>query len=128
MAGFTVLGGGISGLSTAWYLAQRLPRTATITVIEGSDRLGGWVRTEQRTAGGAAVLAEKGPRTLRTGTSREALAVLELIDDLDLRDSVVTAARTSAAARNRFIYYDGELNRMPTGIASLIGGLPPAAR
>ncbi|KAJ2801686.1 oxygen-dependent protoporphyrinogen oxidase, partial [Coemansia furcata] len=128
MAGFTVLGGGISGLSTAWYLAQRLPRTATITLVEGSDRLGGWVRTEQRTAGGAAVLAEKGPRTLRTGSSREALAVLELIDDLDLRDSVVTAARTSTAARNRFIYYDGELNRMPTGVASLIGGLPPAAR
>ncbi|KAJ2509016.1 oxygen-dependent protoporphyrinogen oxidase [Coemansia sp. RSA 2052] len=128
MAGFTVLGGGVSGLSTAWYLAQRLPRTATITVVEGSDRLGGWVRTAQRSAGGAAVLAEKGPRTLRTGASREALAVLELVDDLDLRDTVVTAARTSAAARNRFIYYDGELNRMPAGLASLVGGLPPAAR
>ncbi|KAJ2747648.1 oxygen-dependent protoporphyrinogen oxidase [Coemansia sp. BCRC 34301] len=128
MAGFTVLGGGISGLSTAWYLAQRLPRTATITVVEGSDRLGGWVRTAQRSAGGVPVLAEKGPRTLRTGESREALAVLGLIDDLDLRDSVVTSARTSAAARNRFIYYGGELNRMPTGVASLVGGLPPAAR
>ncbi|KAJ2894588.1 oxygen-dependent protoporphyrinogen oxidase [Coemansia aciculifera] len=128
MAGFTVLGGGVSGLSTAWYLAQRLPRTATITVVEGSDRLGGWVRTEQRAAGGAAVLAEKGPRTLRTGVSREALAVLELVDDLDLRSAVVTAARSSAAARNRFIYYGGELNRMPSGLASLVGGLPPAAR
>ncbi|KAJ2733867.1 oxygen-dependent protoporphyrinogen oxidase [Coemansia sp. BCRC 34962] len=128
MTGFTVLGGGISGLSTAWYLTQRLPRSAAITVVEGSDRLGGWVRTERRKAGAAVVLAEKGPRTLRTGTSREALAVLELVDDLSLRDSVVTAARSSAAARNRFIYYGGELNRMPAGLASLIGGLPPAAR
>ncbi|KAJ2325957.1 oxygen-dependent protoporphyrinogen oxidase, partial [Coemansia sp. RSA 2673] len=49
-------------------------------------------------------------------------------DDLDLRDSVVTAARTSAAALNRFIYYDGSLNRMPSGVTSLLGGLPAAAR
>ncbi|KAJ2006289.1 oxygen-dependent protoporphyrinogen oxidase [Coemansia thaxteri] len=128
MAAIAVLGGGISGLSTAWYLAQRLPRSVSVAVIEGSERLGGWVRTERRQAGGAEILAEKGPRTLRAGATREALAVLELVDDLDLRDSVVTAARTSAAALNRFIYYDGSLNRMPSGVTSLLGGLPAAAR
>ncbi|KAJ2878604.1 oxygen-dependent protoporphyrinogen oxidase, partial [Coemansia asiatica] len=74
----TVLGGGITGLSTAWYLAQRLPQTVNIRLVEGSLRLGGWVRTDSRQAGGVSFIAEKGPRTLRTGNSREALAVLEL--------------------------------------------------
>ncbi|KAI7828490.1 hypothetical protein BX661DRAFT_170906 [Kickxella alabastrina] len=124
----TVLGGGVTGLSTAWYLAQRLPSTVAIRLIEGSSRLGGWVRTDKRQSGGTSFIAEKGPRTLRTGHSREALAVLELVDDLGLRSDVVMAPKLSAAARNRYIYYGGELNCMPTGLGSLITGLPPAVR
>ncbi|KAJ1724828.1 oxygen-dependent protoporphyrinogen oxidase [Coemansia erecta] len=124
----TVLGGGITGLSTAWFLAQRLPPTARIQLVEGSSRLGGWVRTDRREVDGTSFIAEKGPRTLRTGRSREALAALELVDDLDLRSDVVVAQKTSAAARNRYILYNGELNCMPTGIGSLITGLPPAVR
>ncbi|KAJ2397861.1 oxygen-dependent protoporphyrinogen oxidase, partial [Coemansia sp. RSA 2559] len=128
-AAISVLGGGISGLSTAWYLSQRLPPNVKVQLIEGSSRLGGWVRSEVRqTGGGASFLAEKGPRTLRAGDSREALAVLELVDDLDLRSQVVSASRMSAAARNRYIYYKGELNCMPSGLASLLTGLPPAVR
>ncbi|KAJ2228701.1 oxygen-dependent protoporphyrinogen oxidase [Coemansia sp. RSA 1722] len=124
----TVLGGGITGLTTAWYLAQRLPQTVGVRLVEGSSRLGGWVRTDRRQAGGVSFIAEKGPRTLRTGNSREALAVLELVDDLDMRSDVIVAPRSSAAARNRFIYYEGELNRMPTGLGSVLTGLPPAVR
>ncbi|KAJ2162151.1 oxygen-dependent protoporphyrinogen oxidase [Coemansia sp. RSA 552] len=123
-----VLGGGITGLSTAWYLTQRLPPTVGVKLIEGSERLGGWMRTDRRRAGGVEFIAERGPRTLRTGQSREAAAVLELVDDLDLREEVVTASKTSKAARNRFIYYGGELNCMPSGLASLLTGLPPAVR
>ncbi|KAJ1737783.1 oxygen-dependent protoporphyrinogen oxidase [Coemansia sp. Benny D160-2] len=127
-ATISVLGGGISGLSAAWYLSQRLPPTVKVQLIEGSSRLGGWVRSEIRQAGGASFLAEKGPRTLRTGSSREALAVLELVDDLDLRSQVVAVSKMSAAARNRYIYFNGELNCMPSGLASLLTGLPPAVR
>lgn len=39
-----VVGGGISGLATAWFLKQRSP-LATVTVLEGSARLGGKLRT-----------------------------------------------------------------------------------
>ncbi|KAJ2540999.1 oxygen-dependent protoporphyrinogen oxidase [Coemansia sp. RSA 1933] len=127
-AAISVLGGGISGLSTAWYLSQRLPPNVKVRLIEGSSRLGGWVRSEVRQAGGVSFLAEKGPRTLRTGNSREALAVLELVDDLELRSQVVSASKISAAARNRYIYYQRELNCMPSGLASLLTGLPPAVR
>ncbi|KAJ2369977.1 oxygen-dependent protoporphyrinogen oxidase, partial [Coemansia sp. RSA 2607] len=124
----TVLGGGITGLSTAWFLAQRLPPTARIQLVEGSSRLGGWVRTDKRQADGISFIAEKGPRTLRTGRSREALAALELVEDLDLTSDVIVAPKSSAAARNRYILYNGELNCMPSGIGSLITGLPPAVR
>lgn len=41
-----VLGGGLTGLTTAWYLTRVLPQ-AKITLYEASDRLGGWIDTEQ---------------------------------------------------------------------------------
>ncbi|KAJ1861800.1 oxygen-dependent protoporphyrinogen oxidase [Coemansia sp. RSA 989] len=124
----TVLGGGITGLSTTWFLAQQLPSAVSIKLVEGSSRLGGWMRTDKRQAGGREFIVERGPRTLRTGASREACAVLELAEDLGLQSQVITAPRLSAAARNRFIYFKGELNCMPTGVGSLLTGLPPAVK
>ncbi len=41
-----VLGGGLTGLSTAWYLSAFLPKTK-IDVYEASGRLGGWIETER---------------------------------------------------------------------------------
>ncbi|KAJ2500327.1 oxygen-dependent protoporphyrinogen oxidase [Coemansia sp. RSA 1972] len=127
MAAITVLGGGISGLSTAWYLAQKVPTNVSIKVIEASVRVGGWIRTDRRHTPIGEIIAEAGPRTLRTGKSPDALSVLELVDDLDLRSHVILSDAQSAAARNRYIYYDGTLNRMPSSLSSLASGLPAAA-
>jgi len=44
VAHVAVVGGGISGLSAAWFLKTRSPGTR-VTVLEGSDRLGGKIRT-----------------------------------------------------------------------------------
>ena len=41
-----VLGGGITGLSAAFYLARKHP-TVQITLVEKSSRFGGWVRSER---------------------------------------------------------------------------------
>jgi oxygen-dependent protoporphyrinogen oxidase len=41
-----VLGGGLTGLTTAYYLTKFLP-DARVTIYEASNRLGGWVDTEQ---------------------------------------------------------------------------------
>lgn len=63
-----VLGGGLTGLTTAYYLAKQLPPTAKITLYEGTSRLGGWIRTDRLpvdvdgTKG--TVSFERGPRTL----------------------------------------------------------------
>ena len=46
-ASIAVVGGGLTGLTTAYYLAKRLPPTAKITLYESSNRLGGWIDTER---------------------------------------------------------------------------------
>ena len=74
-----VLGGGLSGLSTTFHLARRFPSVPT-TLLEKSNRLGGWVRSERvdvRDSNGntASVLLESGPRTLRPNGK----SVLELV-------------------------------------------------
>ena len=59
-----ILGGGITGLATAHYLSRQYPE-ASITLLESSDRLGGWLRSEQVDVGDGKVYFEQGPRTLR---------------------------------------------------------------
>ena len=41
---YTVVGGGISGLATAYYL-KSLPNTKRVIVLEATKRLGGWIQT-----------------------------------------------------------------------------------
>ena len=82
MTSITVLGGGISGLSAAFYLARRFPTHSgvRITLVEKYKGLGGWIRAERVQVGDvkghkAEILLESGPRTLRP-TSK---AILELV-------------------------------------------------
>jgi oxygen-dependent protoporphyrinogen oxidase len=62
-----VLGGGITGLASAFYLSQELP-DAKITLYEGSPRLGGWLHSKHIDVGNGQVVFEQGPRTLRPKT------------------------------------------------------------
>ena len=75
----SVVGGGLSGLSSAFHLSRRFP-SAKVTLLEQSPRLGGWVYSERvrvRDEHGneAGMLLERGPRTLRPNSK----AVLELV-------------------------------------------------
>ena len=72
-----VLGGGITGLASAHYLTRELPN-AKITLYEGSDRLGGWLRSKQINIGNGTVVFEQGPRTLRPSTSA-AMVTLDMV-------------------------------------------------
>ncbi|CAG8495603.1 15242_t:CDS:1, partial [Acaulospora morrowiae] len=60
---FVILGGGISGLTAAWYLALNAPLTTKITLLEASNRFGGWIQSTR--VGEDRILFEQGPRTLR---------------------------------------------------------------
>ena len=75
MSTIGILGGGISGLSAAYYLARFGPSSNKVVLIEGSKRVGGWVRS-QRVGPGFypspathdqenGILFEGGPRSLR---------------------------------------------------------------
>jgi oxygen-dependent protoporphyrinogen oxidase len=77
-----VLGGGITGLSTAYYLTKELPN-AKITIYEGSERVGGWLSSKYVDVGNGKILFEQGPRTLRPH-GPAALVTLEMVSSIGL--------------------------------------------
>lgn len=72
-----VLGGGISGLAYAYYLAKEFPATK-ITIFEASNRLGGWLNTQKVNVGDGTVIFEQGPRTLQPHTI-SSIATLSMV-------------------------------------------------
>jgi len=100
-----VIGGGISGLTTAWHLKRA---GVDVCLLEAEPSVGGCTRTQRRDG----FLLEKGPFNVivRDPAFEELLAALE--DDV----KVVTASR---AARKRYIYRRGRLWAVPTNPISL---------
>ncbi|MBA2368143.1 MAG: protoporphyrinogen oxidase [Candidatus Protochlamydia sp.] len=99
-----ILGAGISGLATAWFIKKHCGSKAKITLIEKSSRIGGWIQTVQV----GDFLFEQGPRSCRTkGSGRE---MLTLIEELGIGDQLIGA---HPASRRRFIYRKGCLQELP---------------
>lgn len=59
-----VLGGGITGLASAYYLTRELPN-AKVTLYESKENIGGWLQSHRVPVKDGTVLFEAGPRTLR---------------------------------------------------------------
>ncbi|XP_035730865.1 protoporphyrinogen oxidase-like isoform X2 [Vespa mandarinia] len=94
-----VLGGGISGLSAAYY-ALKNPKIGPITVLEASNRLGGWIRSYELSNG---IIFEKGPRTIRClGSAGK--NTLNLLEDLQLTNKLIPIKSDHPSAKNRMIY------------------------
>ena len=103
-----IIGGGISGLALAWNFKQK---GIDCTLYEKEGRTGGWIRTSQKEG----FIFEQGPHSCRTrGTGRE---TLELIEQLGLEKEVVSA---SPAARQRFIYTQGQFKKVPVCPVSML--------
>ncbi|CAK9302411.1 unnamed protein product [Gordionus sp. m RMFG-2023] len=60
MKNIVILGGGISGLSSAYYLLKST--NAKVTIIEKSKSIGGWIKSHQYDNN---IVLERGPRTIR---------------------------------------------------------------
>ncbi|KAF4464992.1 protoporphyrinogen oxidase [Fusarium albosuccineum] len=119
-ASIAVLGGGLTGLTTAYYLAKKLPSTTKITLYESSDRLGGWIRTDRVPVdvGGkqGIVSFERGARSLTSlaqNTFRyDDLVLYDLVLDLGLNP-------VSPGAKPRYIYYPDHLVSLPPFFSTL---------
>ena len=101
---FLVLGAGISGLTTAWFLQQQ---GHDVTVLEARDQAGGNIRTVQRDG----YLIERGPNS--TLNNRPALSLL--FDSLGIQP-----VEANKASKKRFILRDGQIHPLPMGPGAFI--------
>jgi oxygen-dependent protoporphyrinogen oxidase len=93
-----VLGGGISGLSAARLLSQLYPY-AEITLLEKTNRLGGWIETEDT----GSFLFERGPRTFSAARSP---SLLQLISEVGLESELLFSR---ASAKKRYLWHRNKL-------------------
>ena len=72
-----VLGGGITGLASAFYISEAF-KDVPVTLYESGPRLGGWLRSASVDVGTGNVVFEQGPRTLRPSVPN-GLITLDLV-------------------------------------------------
>lgn len=100
MVDVAIIGAGISGLTSAYYLK----RAGLDVQVYEAAATGGAVQTRRV----GPYLLEAGPNSLRDDTP----AVRDLVHQLDLEQEIVTPTK---AARSRYLLREGELVATPTG-------------
>jgi oxygen-dependent protoporphyrinogen oxidase len=103
-----VLGGGITGLSAAFYLlkqAREQGQNIAVTVVEGSERLGGRIHTLRRDG----FVIERGPDSFLARKT----PMIDLAKELGLEGELTG---TNASAKKTYISLDGKLHPMPEGL------------
>ena len=103
-----IIGGGISGLSTAWYLNKAGIKA---TIIERQDRLGGVIKTD-RIEG---CIAEAGPDSMVSMKP----AGRELATELGLAGELIGS---NDHTRATFIWRGGRMLKMPEGMSMMVPG------
>ena len=109
-----IVGGGISGLSAAWFLEQQAAmnqRPLQIDLYESGERLGGKIRTEQR----AGLVLEAGAESF---LSRKRAGVA-LCRALGIADQL---RGTRPEHKKTFVWHEGELSRLPEGLTGFVPG------
>ncbi|XP_060814948.1 protoporphyrinogen oxidase [Bombus pascuorum] len=107
-----ILGGGISGLSAAYYALEN-PKLAPSVILEVSNRVGGWIRSIKQPDG---TIFETGPRVIRANSHD----LLKLIEELKLSSKVIPIKAEHPAAKNRYIYADNVLHCLPNSLKGII--------
>ncbi|XP_053464141.1 protoporphyrinogen oxidase isoform X3 [Nycticebus coucang] len=106
-----VLGGGISGLAASYHLS-RASHPPKVVLVEGSERLGGWIHSVRGSDG---AIFELGPRGIRPAGALGARTLL-MVAELGLDSQVLPVRGDHPAARNRFLYVGGALHALPTDL------------
>ncbi|XP_077483186.1 protoporphyrinogen oxidase [Amblyomma americanum] len=117
MATVVVLGGGISGLATTYYLST-LGKEAIkkVLLIERSGRLGGWIRSTALPDG---TVYEHGPSSLNAGGDAGRNS-LQLVQDLGLSEYVLAVPRSSRAGQEQLVLSKGRLTPLPGSFKELL--------
>lgn len=113
-----VVGGGIAGLSAAFYAHREAP-DARITVLESSSRWGGKITTERVPWNGGQFIIEGGPDTF-LATKPYAVA---LCQELGLDERL---HGTNPKTRNTYILHRDRLLPLPDGLAMMVPTNIPA--
>ncbi|WP_407365819.1 protoporphyrinogen oxidase [Chlamydia pecorum] len=102
MKNIIVIGSGISGLSSAWWLQKKFP-SAHILILEKAPSPGGLLHTKKCEE----FLFDLGPKGFLT--RGEGLFTLKLIDELGLNEALIFSDKT---AKNRYIHYKGKTKKI----------------
>jgi oxygen-dependent protoporphyrinogen oxidase len=97
-----VVGGGVSGLATAYFLTSDARHPPEVSVLEARPRTGGWVRTDRL----AGLAIDTGPDSL--------LVRAPLVDAL-LTELGLDGARRQVSSDGAYIWARGRLRRLPRG-------------
>ncbi|MCQ6560820.1 protoporphyrinogen oxidase [Paenibacillus mendelii] len=103
-----VIGGGISGLSSAFYLLQEAEargRKLAITIVDPGGRIGGKISTLHRDG----FVIERGPDSFMARQK----PIIDLAHDLGIAQELVG---TNPAAKKTYIVHRGKLLPMPSGL------------
>jgi protoporphyrinogen/coproporphyrinogen III oxidase len=100
-----IIGGGITGLATAYYLQKEAKEkgiSLSVRLIEASHRLGGVIETVKKDG----FVIEKGPDSILERKK----SALQLIEEVGLKDKVI-----SNTAGKSYILVKGKLHSIPEG-------------
>ncbi|NCF70622.1 MAG: protoporphyrinogen oxidase [Chlamydiales bacterium] len=106
-----ILGAGISGLSTAWFLKKRFGEQLNLKIIEKDQRVGGWIQTQR----GSSFNLELGPRGFRP--RGKGLSTLDLCYKLGLKEELIASDVT---AKRRYVLYKNKLTPVPYNFNSFL--------
>ncbi|MBP6469166.1 MAG: protoporphyrinogen oxidase [Chloroflexi bacterium] len=109
-----IIGGGISGLSAAYYLQQAASSGLTYTLLEQSDRWGGKIATETVTdLADEPFIVEAGPDSFITQKPWG----LQLARELGLTDELLP---TNDGRRQTFVLHKGKPTPLPDGVMMIV--------
>lgn len=104
-----ILGGGVSGLSLAWFLSRRA-EPLEITLLERQGRLGNWIQTDR----GSGYLFEQGPHGFKAS---RAGAILQLVQQLGMEGELLYS---TAKRPKRYVLLDQTLTAVPSSPLALL--------
>ena len=101
-----IIGGGIWGLSCAFFLEKKSAGLIDVVVLEGTDRPGGMIQTREF----ANHRMEMGPNGFLDSNP----STFDLCKELDLQQELLPAS--ASAARNRYLYLKNRLHKLPSNL------------